>query len=67
MTIARVREREVESKIFISDGEIDNYLASASGLGSAGKSISLRIFCCVHRVGESGTDPEAACQGRPGP
>jgi peptidyl-prolyl cis-trans isomerase SurA len=28
MTIARVREREVESKIFISDGEIDNYLAT---------------------------------------
>jgi peptidyl-prolyl cis-trans isomerase SurA len=41
MTIARVREREVESKIFISDGEIDNYLASASGLGSAGEEYQL--------------------------
>ena len=27
MTIARVREREVESKIAISEGEIDNYLS----------------------------------------
>jgi len=30
MTIARVREREVENKIVISDGEIDNYLAAES-------------------------------------
>lgn len=30
MTIARVREREVESKIAISEGEIDNYLADDS-------------------------------------
>jgi peptidyl-prolyl cis-trans isomerase SurA len=41
MTIARLREREVESKIFISDGEVDNYLASASGRAVPGKSISL--------------------------
>lgn len=34
MTIARLREREVESKIFISDGEIDNYLNSASVPGA---------------------------------
>ncbi|MDP1526482.1 MAG: peptidylprolyl isomerase [Rhodocyclaceae bacterium] len=27
MTLARLREREVESRIVISDGEIDNYLA----------------------------------------
>lgn len=30
MTIARVREREVENKITISEGEIDNYLAEDS-------------------------------------
>ncbi|MBS1229701.1 MAG: SurA domain protein [Proteobacteria bacterium] len=30
MTIARVREREVENKITISEGEIDNYLADDS-------------------------------------
>ena len=41
MTIARLREREVESKIFISDGEVDNYLAGASGQGGAGEEYQL--------------------------
>jgi peptidyl-prolyl cis-trans isomerase SurA len=31
MTIARLREREVDSRIFISEGEIDNYLAGEAG------------------------------------
>jgi peptidyl-prolyl cis-trans isomerase SurA len=35
MTLARVREREVESKIIISEGEIDNYLSGESGTGSS--------------------------------
>ncbi|MCX8086704.1 MAG: peptidylprolyl isomerase [Rhodocyclaceae bacterium] len=30
MTIARLREREVDNRIVISDGEIDNYLAQAA-------------------------------------
>ncbi|WP_300454625.1 peptidylprolyl isomerase [Accumulibacter sp.] len=34
MTIARVREREVESRIFISEGEVDNYLAGATDQGA---------------------------------
>ena len=34
MTIARVREREVENKIVISQGEIDNYLADESTKGA---------------------------------
>lgn len=34
MAIARVREREVENKIVISEGEIDNYLADDSAKGS---------------------------------
>ncbi len=34
MTIARVREREVENKIAISEGEIDNYLSDDSAKGS---------------------------------
>ncbi|WP_291992183.1 peptidylprolyl isomerase [Candidatus Accumulibacter sp. ACC003] len=37
MTIARLREREVDSRIFISEGEIDNYLAGAAGQGDAGE------------------------------
>jgi peptidyl-prolyl cis-trans isomerase SurA len=34
MTIARVREREVENKIVISEGDIDNYLSDDSAKGS---------------------------------
>jgi len=37
MTIARVREREVESKIVISEGEIDNYLADNSAKSGGGE------------------------------
>jgi len=35
MTIARVREREVENKILISEGEIDNYLSGDMVKGPA--------------------------------
>jgi len=35
MTIARLREREVEDKIVISEGEIDNYLEAEKAKGSA--------------------------------
>ncbi len=35
MTMARLREREVDSKLVISDGEIDNYLANQTATGSA--------------------------------
>lgn len=31
MTIARLKEREVDSRIVVSEGEIDNFLASAQG------------------------------------
>jgi peptidyl-prolyl cis-trans isomerase SurA len=41
MTIARVREREVDGKIFISDGEIDNYLSGLSTPGGAGEEYRL--------------------------
>ncbi len=36
MTIARIREREVDNKIVVSEGEIDNYLAGDTGKGDAG-------------------------------
>ena len=41
MTIARVREREVESRIFISEGEIDNYLAQATVQMGSGEEFQL--------------------------
>ncbi len=34
MVISRLRDREVESRLVISDGEIDNYLASAERSGA---------------------------------
>jgi peptidyl-prolyl cis-trans isomerase SurA len=34
MIIGRLREREVDSKIVVSDGEIDNFLATAGAMGS---------------------------------
>ncbi len=37
----RLREREVESKIVISDSEVDNYLANKARLGSAGEEFHL--------------------------
>ena len=37
ITIARLREREVDSRIFISEGEIDNYLAGATGQSGSGE------------------------------
>lgn len=35
MTIARLREREVESRLVISEGEVDNYLAAKDKAGNA--------------------------------
>ena len=35
MTMARLREREVDSKLVVSDGEIDNHLANQAATGSA--------------------------------
>lgn len=35
MIVARLRDREVDSKLFISEGEIDNYLAGSSEKGTA--------------------------------
>ncbi len=32
----RLREREIESKLVISDGEVDNYLANKAKMGNAG-------------------------------
>ena len=53
MTIARVREREVESRIVISEGEIDNYLSSASA--KAGVSDEYDVAHILFRAPESAT------------
>lgn len=49
MTIARVREREVENKILISEGEIDNYLTADAANGGAEERYEIALFSCVQR------------------
>lgn len=41
MVTVRLREREVDSKLIISDGEIDNYLASQAASGGGGEEYQL--------------------------
>ncbi len=53
MTLARLREREVESRIVISDGEIDNYLAHP---GQANQSALVALGHIIIRVPEQ-VDP----------
>jgi peptidyl-prolyl cis-trans isomerase SurA len=43
----RLREREVESKIVISENEVDNYLANKARLGSAGEEFHLAHILVV--------------------
>ncbi|MBI5429816.1 MAG: peptidylprolyl isomerase [Nitrosomonadales bacterium] len=43
----RLREREVESKLVISDSEVDNYLANKARLGSAGEEFHLAHILVV--------------------
>ncbi len=57
ITIARVREREVENKIVISEGEIDNYLAGESGSGGNSGSNNNEEFQMAHILLRS---PESA-------
>ena len=43
----RLREREVESKIVISESEVDNYLANKARMGSAGEEFHLAHILVV--------------------
>jgi peptidyl-prolyl cis-trans isomerase SurA len=43
----RLREREVESKLMISEGEVDNYLANKARIGSAGEEFHLAHILVV--------------------
>ena len=43
----RLREREVESKLIISEGEVDNYLANKARIGSAGAEFHLAHILVV--------------------
>jgi peptidyl-prolyl cis-trans isomerase SurA len=43
----RLREREIESKLVISDGEVDNYLANKARLGNSGEEFHLAHILVV--------------------
>ena len=43
----RLREREVESKLIISEGEVDNYLANKARIGSVGEEFHLAHILVV--------------------
>ena len=43
----RLREREIESKLVISDGEVDNYLANKAKMGNAGEEFRLAHILVV--------------------
>ena len=60
MTVARLREREVESRIVVSDGEIDNYLAHPE---QAGPSVVVTLGHIIIRVPEQ-ADPGKLAQLR---
>lgn len=61
MTVARLREREVESRIVVSDGEIDNYLAHPEQAG--GQSAVVALGHIIIRVPEQ-ADPARLAQLR---
>jgi peptidyl-prolyl cis-trans isomerase SurA len=58
MTIARLREREVDARVVISEGEIDNYLAGAEGQGGSAPMVHLAHI--IVRVPEQTTPQQLA-------
>lgn len=60
MTVARLREREVENRIVISDGEIDNYLANPQ---QSNQAAVVQIGHIIVRVPEQ-SDPARLAQLR---
>jgi peptidyl-prolyl cis-trans isomerase SurA len=60
MTVARLREREVENRIVISDGEIDNYLANPQ---QSNQAAVVQIGHIIVRVPEQ-SDPTRLAQLR---
>jgi peptidyl-prolyl cis-trans isomerase SurA len=59
MTIARLREREVDSKVLVTDAEIDNFLANAGQGGDLQTEYSLAHILVVAPEGASPEQLEA--------
>jgi len=58
MTLSRLRDREVDNRIVISEGEIDNYLASAEAQG--GEEQIAHLAHIIVRVPEQATPQQLA-------
>jgi peptidyl-prolyl cis-trans isomerase SurA len=59
MTVARLREREVDNRVVISEGEIDNYLASAEAQGGNASQM-MQLAHIIVRVPEQTTPQQLA-------
>lgn len=60
ITIARLREREVDNRIVISDGEVDNFLATSKAAGAAREEFELAHV--LVRLPEGATPEQQARQ-----
>jgi peptidyl-prolyl cis-trans isomerase SurA len=58
--IARVREREVDSRVAISEGEVDNFIAESDGSRAGDASTELNLAQILVRVPENATPEQLA-------
>ncbi|MCO4890071.1 peptidylprolyl isomerase [Cupriavidus sp. WGtm5] len=56
--VIRLREREVDSKVQVYDGEIDNYLAARGGQGAAAGPTEYNMAQILVRVPENASDAQ---------
>ncbi len=56
--VIRLREREVDSKVQVYDGEIDNYLAAHNGQGAATGPTEFNVSQILLRVPEDASDAQ---------
>ncbi|WP_454724032.1 MULTISPECIES: peptidylprolyl isomerase [Cupriavidus] len=56
--VIRLREREVDSKVQVYDGEIDNYLAAQNGQGAASGPTEYNVAQILVRVPEDASDAQ---------
>lgn len=60
ITIARLRDREVDNRVVISEGEVDNYLANAASPGAGNEGEMVQLAHIVVRVPEAATPQQLA-------
>ncbi|MCY1214400.1 Chaperone SurA [compost metagenome] len=60
--VIRLREREVDSKVQVYDGEIDNYLAARGGRGAASGPTEYNVAQILVRVPENASDAQKQAQ-----